>query len=70
MSKDNKKSIAMISLEDEWVERVVDIVQEELQVPHLDLEQRESLERVVMLSIAMYFMCARESINRTTRLTQ
>lgn len=65
-----KKAMSTISLEDEWVERVVDIVQEELEVPNLDLEQRESLEKIVMLSIAMYFMCARESINRTTRLTQ
>jgi hypothetical protein len=69
MSKE-KKSLATIALDDEWIDRVVDIVQEELQVPSLDLEQRESLERVVMLSIAMYFMCARESMNKTTRLTQ
>lgn len=68
--KKEKKSLATISLDDEWIDRVVDIVQEELQVPSLDLEQRESLERVVMLSIAMYFMCARESMNKTTRLTQ
>ena len=65
-----KKAFATISLDDEWVDRVVDIVQEELEVPTLDMEQRESLERVVMLSIAMYFMCARESMNKTTRLTQ
>lgn len=68
--KKDKKSVATISLDDEWVERVVDIVQEELQVPTLDMEQRESLERVVMMSIAMYFMCARESMSKTTRLTQ
>jgi hypothetical protein len=68
--KKEKKALATISLDDEWIDRVVDIVQEELQVPSLDLEQRESLERVVMLSIAMYFMCARESMNKTTRLTQ
>jgi len=65
-----KKALATISLDDEWIDRVVDIVQEELEVPTLDMEQRESLERVVMLSIAMYFMCARESMNKTTRLTQ
>lgn len=68
--KKEKKALATISLDDEWIDRVVDIVQEELQVPSLDMEQRESLERVVMLSIAMYFMCARESMNKTTRLTQ
>ena len=70
MKKDERKSVGTISLDDEWVERVVDIVQAELQVPTLDDEQRESLERVVMLSISMYFLCARESMNRTTRLTQ
>jgi hypothetical protein len=68
--KKQKKSLATISLDDEWIDRVVDIVQEELEVPTLDMEQRESLERVVMLSIAMYFMCAREYMNKTTRLTQ
>lgn len=68
--KKETKGLATISLDDEWIDRVVDIVQEELEVPSLDLEQRESLERVVMLSIAMYFMCARESMNKTTRLTQ
>jgi hypothetical protein len=68
--KKEPKGLATISLDDEWIDRVVDIVQEELEVPTLDLEQRESLERVVMLSIAMYFMCARESMNKTTRLTQ
>jgi len=68
MSK--KKAVSTISLDDEWVERVVDIVQEELEIPTLDIEQRESLEKVVMLSIAMYFMCAREHMNKTTKLTQ
>ena len=62
--------VTTITLEDEWIERVVDIVQGELEVTNLDIEQREALERVVMLSISMYFMCARESTDRTTKLTQ
>jgi len=68
--KQKGNPIATITLEDEWVERVVDIVEGELEVSNLDIEQREALERVVMLSISMYMMCARESMNKTTRLTQ
>jgi hypothetical protein len=64
------RSLGTISLDDEWVDKTVDVLQEELQIPFLDLEQRESLERVVMMSIAFYMMFARESINRTTKLTQ
>jgi hypothetical protein len=68
---DNKgRSLGTITLDDEWIDRTVDLVREELQIPDLDLEQKESLERVVMMSIAFYFMLARESINKTTRLTQ
>jgi len=68
--KQKGNPIATITLEDEWIERVVDIVEGELEVSNLDIEQREALERVVMLSISMYMMCARESMNKTTRLTQ
>jgi hypothetical protein len=68
---DNKgRSLGVISLDDEWMDRTVDLVREELQIPELDLEQRESLERFVMMSVAFYFMCARESGDRTTRLNQ
>ena len=65
-----KKQTSTISLNDEWIDRVVEIVQEELEIPHMDMEERESLEKVVILSIAMYFMCARESANKTSKLTQ
>jgi hypothetical protein len=68
---DNKgRSLGVISLDDEWIDRTVDLVREELQIPEMDLEQKESLERVVMMSIAFYFMCARESVNRTTKINQ
>ena len=68
---DNKgRSLGTINLDDEWVGRTVDIIQEELQIPYMDMEQRESLEKVVMMSIAFYMMFARESINNTTKLTQ
>jgi hypothetical protein len=64
------RSLGTISLDHEWVESTVDIIREELQIPSLDLEQKESLERVVMMSIAFYFMFARESVNKTTKLNQ
>lgn len=64
------RSLGSIDLNDEWVDRTVDIIQEELQIPVMDLEQRESLERVVMMSIAFYFMFCREATNKTTKLTQ
>lgn len=68
---DNKgRSLGIVQLDDEWVGRTVDIVQEELQIPEVDMEQRESLERVVMMSIAFYLMFCRESMNKTTKLTQ
>ena len=66
----NGRSLGTIKLDDEWIENTVDMVREELQIPHLDMEQRESLEKVVMMSIAFYFMFARESVNKTTKLTQ
>jgi hypothetical protein len=64
------KSLGTVELDNEWVSRTVDIIQEELQIPDMDLEQKESLERVVIMSIAFYMMFARETINKTTRLTQ
>ena len=69
MSNSNR-SLGIVSLDDECVSRTVDIIQEELSIPSMDMEQRESLERVVMMSIAFYLMFCRESINRTTKLTQ
>jgi hypothetical protein len=66
----NGRSLGAIDLDDEWVTRTVDIIQEELSIPSMDMEQRESLERVVMMSIAFYMMFARESMNKTTKLNQ
>jgi hypothetical protein len=64
------RSIGSINLDDEWVGRTVDMVQEELQIPNIDMEQREALERVVMMSVAFYLMLCRESLSKTTKLTQ
>jgi hypothetical protein len=64
------RSIGTINLDDEWIEETVELLREELQIPDLDMEQYESLERVVMMSIAFYFMLARESANKTTKLNQ
>lgn len=68
----NKKgrSLGIVHLEEEWIDGVVDLLKEEFQIPEADIEQKESLERFVMMSIAFYFMYARESANRTTKLTQ
>ncbi len=67
---EESKSIGSIDLDDEWVGRTVDIVQEELQIYNIDMEQREALEKVVMMSIAFYLMFCRESLNKTTKLNQ
>jgi hypothetical protein len=64
------RSLGTINLDDDWIQYVVDAVGEELQIPDMDIEQRESLERVVMMSVAFYFMCARESMNKTSKLNQ
>ncbi len=64
------RSLGTVTLEDAWVQDVVDLVSEELQIPNMDMEQRESLERVVMMSIAFYFMFTRESMNKTSKLNQ
>jgi hypothetical protein len=64
------RSLGTVTLEDEWVQDVVDLVSEELQIPSMDMEQRESLERVVMMSIAFYFMFTRESVSKTSKLNQ
>lgn len=66
----NKKSVGIVELDDEFINRVIDMIQEDLEVPDLGIEERESLERVVMSSVAYYFMLVRESMSRTTRLTQ
>jgi hypothetical protein len=64
------KSLGVVHLEEEWVEEVVDLLKDELEIPNLDFEQKESLERIVMMSVAFYFMYAREAVERTTKLTQ
>lgn len=64
------RSLGSINLDDDWIRNTVDVIQEELQIPNIDLEQRESLERVVMMSIAFYFMFCRESMNKTSKNTQ
>lgn len=69
MSKKGR-SLGIVHLEEEWVDGVVDLLKEEFQIPDADIEQRESLEKFVMMSIAFYFMYAREAENRTTKLTQ
>jgi hypothetical protein len=64
------KSIGTVTLDDECVTKTVEVLQEELQIPYLDIEQKESLEKIVMMSVAFYLMYCRESYNATTKLTQ
>ena len=64
------RSLGVVDLNDDCFSQTFDIVKEELQIPHLDYEQRESLERVVMMSIAFYLMFCRESYNKTSKLSQ
>jgi hypothetical protein len=59
-----------VELSQELVDNIVDVIQEELQIAHLGIEEKDTLERIVSLSVGLYMMQLRESINRTTRLTQ
>ena len=68
--KDTKKSTPSVQLEVQFIERVTDMIEDELGIVNPDMEQRESLQHVISLSVALYFMMCRESNDRTTRLTQ
>jgi hypothetical protein len=59
-----------IELNQEWIENIVDILQSELEIPVLGVEEKNTLERVIALSVGLYMMEMRESLNRTTKLTQ
>lgn len=59
-----------IELNQEWIESIVDILQSELEIPVLGVEEKNTLERVIALSVGLYMMEMRESLNRTTKLTQ
>jgi hypothetical protein len=67
---DKKKDLPVVELESKYIERVTDMIEDELGISNLDMEQRESLQHIVSMSVALYFMMCRESSDRTTRLTQ
>lgn len=66
----NKEPVGTFTFDEDVIDRITDIVQDDLEVGELDFEQRDSLQRVVMLSISMYLMTLREAACKTTRLTQ
>lgn len=66
----NSRTLGTVDLDDDCISKTIDIIQEELNIPSMDLEQRESLERVVMMSIAFYLMYRREAYNKSTKLNQ
>lgn len=68
--KENKKVTPTVQLESQYIERVTDIIEDDLGLVNIDMEQRESLQRIVSMSVALYFVLIRESNDRTTRLTQ
>ena len=71
MAKRKKKDETdTVELSGEIVDKIVDILQEELQIEHLGIEEKNTLERIVSLSVGLYMMELREAINRTSRLTQ
>jgi hypothetical protein len=64
------KNIEIVELDIDDIDRITDIIQDELDAGVLDIEQRESLQKVVTLSIGSYLMLLREKNCRTTKLTQ
>lgn len=64
------KNIEVVELDIDDIDRITDIIQDELDAGVLDMEQRESLQKVVTLSIGSYLMLLREKNCRTTKLTQ
>jgi aspartate/glutamate racemase len=64
------KNIEVVELDIDDIDRITDIIQDELDAGVLDIEQRESLQKVVTLSIGSYLMLLREKNCRTTKLTQ
>lgn len=65
-----KKTDNLISINEEWVTEALKIITEELEIRELDVEQKSSLQRIVVLSVALYLMHARESIVSTTKNPQ
>jgi hypothetical protein len=43
-----------VELEKKIIDEIIEILAEELEIPNLGLEEREALEKVVCLSIAVY----------------
>lgn len=68
--KYTKKVTPTVQLESKYIERVTDMIEDELGIENLDMEQRESLVHVVQMSVALYFVLIRENADRTTRIMQ
>lgn len=68
--KDDKKVTPTVHLDQQYIERITDMIEDELGIVNPDMEQRESLSHVISMSVALYFLMVRESNDKTTRLTQ
>lgn len=68
--KDIKRVTPVVEINVQYIERVTDMIEDELGIYNLDMEQRESLQHVVQLSVGLYFLLIREANDKTSRLTQ
>lgn len=59
-----------INLHEDWINGVIEVIQNELEIESLGLEEKNTLERIVVLSVGLYMAEMRESFNRTSRLSQ
>jgi len=65
-----KRVTPVVEINVQYIERVTDMIEDELGIYNLDMEQRESLQHVVQLSVGLYFLLIREANDKTSRLTQ
>ncbi len=66
----NKENSNIVYLDEQWIDDVVDVLQDQLEIPYLDLEQKEALKTLAITSVSFYFMFIRESMVGSTTLKQ
>lgn len=66
----NKENSNIVYLDEQWIDDVVDVLQDQLEIPYLDLEQKEVLKTLAITSVSLYFMFIRESMAESTTLKQ
>lgn len=67
MKKTNPDDVV---LSQEIVDNIIDTILDELEIEQLGLEGRDTLERIICLSVGLYMMELRERVTKTSRLTQ